>query len=107
MSERGPDWSRRTLLRSSGVGIGLAIAGCNSADNSDEDDSDDELPENPAEAFELAGDGSDGFREWLAPEFTLEGRTDGEQRQLFQFVDYEEIPDGEMEQQLNQRENFA
>ena len=107
MSERGPDWSRRTLLRYSGVGIGLAIAGCNSADNSDGDDSDDELPENPADAFELAGDGSAGFREWLAPEFALESQTDGDQRQLFQFVDYEEIPDGEMEQQRNQRENFA
>lgn len=107
MSEKRPDWSRRKLLRYSGVGIGLAIAGCNSADNSDEDGSGDELPENPPEAFELAGDGSDGFREWLAPEFTLESQTEGDQRQLFQFVDYGEIPDGEMEQQRTQRETFA
>lgn len=109
MSEKRPDWSRRKLIQYSGVGIGLAIAGCNSADNSDEnsDDGDSGLPDDPADAFELAGDGSAGFREWLGPEFTLESRTDGEQRQLFQFVDYGEIPDGEMEQQRNQRETFA
>lgn len=107
MSEERPDWSRRKLLQYSGVGIGLAIAGCNSADSSDEEDPDDELPDNPASTFGLAGDGSAGFREWLAPEYTLESPAAGELRQLYQFVDYEEIPDGEMENQRQQRLTFA
>lgn len=108
MSEERPDRSRRKLLQYSGVGIALAVAGCNGTDDpSGEDDGGDGVPETPSEEFELAGDGSAGFREWLGPEFTLESRTDGDQRQLFQFVDYEEIPDGEMQQQLDRRATFA
>jgi hypothetical protein len=107
MSEERPDWSRRKLVQYSGVGIALAVAGCNGAGDSSGEGDDNGLPKDSADAFELAGDGSAGFREWLGPEFTLESRADGEQRQLFQFVDYEEIPDGEMQQQRDQRANFA
>lgn len=107
MSDERPDWSRRKLIQYGGVGIGLAIAGCNSADDSDEEDPDSELPENPADTFELAGDGSAGFREWLAPEYTLESPAAGELRQLYQFVDYGEISSGEMENQRQQRRTFA
>lgn len=106
MSEHRQDWSRRRLLRYSGVGIGLAIAGCNSSDTS-EDEPDDELPENPAESFDLAGNGSDGFREWLAPEFTIADPAEGERRQLYQFIDYQLIPEQEMQAQKDRRATFA
>jgi hypothetical protein len=99
------------LIQYSGVGVALTLAGCNgNPDGEDgEENGNDEsgLPENPAEEFGLAGDGSAGFREWLGPEFTLESRTDGERRQLFQFVDYGEIPDGEMQRQRDRRASFA
>jgi hypothetical protein len=106
MSDNRQHWSRRRLLQYSGVGIGLAVAGCNGSSESDDQDGT-ELPDEPTTQFELAGNGAAGFREWLLPEFALESATDGEQRQLYQFVDYGQIPDGEMEQQRERRATFA
>jgi hypothetical protein len=103
MSDSRPNQSRRKLLKYSGVGIAAALAGCN-GDTGEDGQPDGET--GPGQ-FELAGDGAAGFRRWLAPQFTLEPATDGQQRQLYQFIDYTRIPDGEMTQQVERRETFA
>lgn len=48
-----------------------------------------ELPDDPATAFELAGDGADRYRDWLVPEYTLDANTDGGIKQLYQFNNFE------------------
>lgn len=107
MSDYRPTQSRRKLLKYSGITVATALAGCNAPSTDGGTDDNGTLPGNPATAFELAGEGSVGFREWLNPEYTLESPADGEQSQLYQFIDYELIPDGEMSQQVQRRANFA
>ncbi len=107
MSDNRPTQSRRKLLKYSGVAVVAALAGCNAPSTDSETDGNDGLPEDPATAFELAGEGSVGFRGWLNPEYPLESPTEGEQSQLYQFIDYDLIPEGEMSQQVERRANFA
>jgi hypothetical protein len=107
MSDHRPKRSRRKLLKYSGVAVAAALAGCNAPSTDSETDDDNGLPDDPATEFELAGEGSVGFRGWLNPQYTLESPTDGEQSQLYQFIDYGLIPEGEMSQQVERRENFA
>ncbi|WP_436901553.1 twin-arginine translocation signal domain-containing protein [Halovenus halobia] len=107
MSDNRPKRSRRKLLKYSGVAVAAALAGCNAPSTDSETDGNDNPPEDPAAEFELAGEGSVGFRPWLNPEYTLESPTEGEQSQLYQFIDYGLIPEGEMSQQVQRRENFA
>ncbi len=107
MSDYRPTRSRRKLLKYSGIAVAAALAGCNAPSTDGETDDNSDFPEDPAAEFELAGEGSVGFREWLNPEYTLESPTEGEQSQLYQFIDYEMIPDGEMTQQVERRANFA
>lgn len=104
MSDSRPDRSRRQLLKYGGVGIATALAGCNGGETSDDTPSDGDTG---STEFELAGGGSAEFRQWLAPQYTIESATDGQQRQLYQFIDYTRIPDGEMTQQVERRETFA
>jgi len=77
MRERRP--SRRALLRYAGVGAAASVAGC-LFDSSDEEsqngeengmDNGNEEP-NYSEQFELAGDGTAGFRNWLVPDNPLD-----------------------------------
>lgn len=114
MSEYSPDWSRRRLIQYGGVGAALAVAGCNSSGDSndvnepgEDDPSDTQQSGELAAQFELAGNGSEGFRPWLDPEFTLESRADGERRQLYQFIDYDLIPEQGMEGQKERRNTYA
>lgn len=104
MNESRPDRSRRKLLKYGGVGLATALAGCNGGGTDGDRPSDGGTD---AGGFELAGDGLAPFREWLAPQYTIESATDGQQRQLYQFIDYTRIPDGEMAQQVQRRETFA
>lgn len=80
-----------------------------SSDGSDDDDSGntDGSTDGRTDEFELAGDGSESYRQWLVPEFTLEADTDVETKQLYQFNDYERAEEAGWDSPLVLRDQFA
>lgn len=79
-------------------------------DGSGDDGSGDDgetLPDDPASAFELAGDGADPYRQWLDPEYTLSADSTADTRQLYQFNDYQRAEDAGWDSGLLFRDRFA
>jgi hypothetical protein len=120
MSDDPPALSRRQLLRYGGVGTALAVAGCGSNDDGTDDsgtstddgsgngtDDGDAPSGGPAAEFDLAGDGATPYRQWLVPEYTLNGDSDVETKQLYQFNDYERASEAGWDSPLAFRDRFA
>lgn len=121
MSDDPPVLPRRELLRYGGVGAALAVAGCGANENDSSDDGTDDSSGNstddggdgdgqsrdPAAEFELAGDGSEPYRQWLVPEYTLNADSDADTKQLYQFNDYQRASDAGWDSPLLFRDRFA
>lgn len=74
------------------------------------DDSDEEsegLPDNPSEAFELAGNSAEQYRNWLVPELTLDEEAIGGTKRLYQTNDYRLAAEDGWDAQLTLRDQFA
>lgn len=101
--------SRRRALQCSVTGSVVAIAGCLGGDDDDDETaspSGNETGNQGSEStFSLAGNGSEGFRDWLAPEAAHSG--DGETEVLFAVQDFDVAIDQGSEELSTIRESEA
>lgn len=97
MSDSWSRPSRRTLLRSCGLGGTVALAGCLGDGGPPEDD---ELPG----LFSLAGDGTAPFRDWLVPDNAMDVRG---RDLLFQYNNFGLADQQGWTDMMTQRDNIA